>query len=169
MVIKRLKTTGGFTLTELMLVVAILGIVFSMGPQLLTQVTRYYYLHNAKIEIQRDARSALDTMNRYIRQATATGIRIDEVAGQPPYSQISFTTEAGVDMKFYQQGTNLYQVSRAVQSTVLLSSNLRYIAFTYPRSDDPTIISVAMTMEKATYQGGTKALELSIEKVRVMN
>ena len=56
-----------------------------------------------------------------------------------------------------------------LQSSVAITGNLRYIAFTYPRSDDPTIISVAVTMEKATYEGGTKALELSIEKVRIMN
>ncbi len=166
MVKTRLKSNDGFTLTETMMVVAILGILFSVGPQLLTQVTRYYYLHNAKIEIQRDARAALDIINRFLRQAVSTGITINQVAGQPPYSRISFTTEGGQPMQFYQQGTTLYQVA---QSTTKLSNNLHYIAFTYPRSDDPTIISVAMTMEKATYEGGYKALELSIEKVRVMN
>jgi len=64
-------------------------------------------------------------------------------------------------MSFYQQGTVLYQVA---QSTTAISQNLHYIAFTYPRTDDPTIISVAITMEKATYEGGYKALELSIRK-----
>src|SRR5947207_13439338 len=109
MVTGRLKSDRGFTLTEAMLVVAILGIVFALGPQLLTQVTRYYYVHNAKIEIQRDARGALDTMNRFLRQATSAGITISQVTGQPPYSQITFTTEGGVRMQFYQLGNKLYQ------------------------------------------------------------
>ncbi len=67
-------------------------------------------------------------------------------------------------MMFYQNGKSLYQVAG---STTLISNNVQYIAFTYPRTDDPTIMSVALTMEKATYQGGYKALELSIQKVRI--
>jgi len=149
-----------------MMVIVILGIVFMLGPTLLRNITNYYYLHNAKIEIQRDARADLDLINRFIRQAVASSVIIDQGNGQPPYSRIAFTTSQGQDMLFYQEGKTLYQVA---QSTTVISRNLRYIAFTYPRSDDPTIISVAMTMEKSTYEGGSKALELSIEKVRVMN
>ena len=151
---------------EMMLVVTIIGLVVFIGPTLLTQLVRFYQLHNAKIEIQRDARASLDLMNRFLRQAESYSVTIDQVSGQPPYSRISFTTITGLNVIFYQSGTTLYQV---VQSTVAISRNLHYIAFTYPRSDDPTIISVSMTMEKTTYQGAYKALELSIEKVRVMN
>ena len=32
-----------------------------------------------------------------------------------------------------------------------------------------SLTSVALTMEKTTFQGAYKALELSIEKVRIMN
>jgi hypothetical protein len=46
---------------------------------------------------------------------------------------------------------------------------LRYIAFTYARTDDPSILSVSITTEKETYESGTKALQMAIEKVRVMN
>lgn len=166
MVSKNRHLQAGFSLTEVMIVVAILGVVFTMGPTLLRQVMRFYYLHNAKVEIQRDARTCLDTVNRFVRQAQSSSVTIDQISGQPPFSRISFSLIDGQTMSFYQQGTTLYQVA---QSTTPITRNLRFIAFTYPRSDDPTIISVAMTMEKATFEGGTKALELSIEKVRVMN
>ena len=157
---------SGFTLTEMMLVVAILGLVALSGPTLMTQIIRFYQLHNAKIEIQRDARVGLDIINRFLRQALSYTVTVDQITGQPPHSRISFTTVDGRDMIFYQQGLTLFQVA---DSTTAISNNLRYIAFTYPRSDDPSIISVAMTMEKATFQGSFKALELSIEKVRIMN
>jgi prepilin-type N-terminal cleavage/methylation domain-containing protein len=166
MVKSRSRSTAGFTLTEVLIVVAIIGFVVMAGPTLLIQMSRFYYLHNARVEIQRDARASLDNINRFLRQATASSTTIDQVTGQPPYSRISFTTVGGQTMQFYQSGAKLYQVA---QSTTLLSNNLRYIAFTYPRTDDPTILSVAITMEKATYEGGSKALELSIEKVRIMN
>jgi prepilin-type N-terminal cleavage/methylation domain-containing protein len=164
--VKRTLHRSGYTLVEMMLVVVILGIICMSAPSLFTHLTRFYQLHNAKVEIQRDARACLDIINRFLRQATSYSVVIDQVSGQTAYSRISFTTIDGQNMSFYQQGTTLYQVAR---STTPISKNLRYIAFTYPRSDDPTIISVAMTMEKATFQGGTKALELSIEKVRIMN
>src|SRR5258706_8146289 len=127
MVIRRLKSVRGFSLPETLMVVMILGIIFMIGPQLLRQVTAYYYLHNAKIEIQRDARACLDTMNRFIRQAASSSVVIDQATGQPPYSRISFTTESGQTMQFYQKGNALYQVA---QSTMVISNNLRYIAFT---------------------------------------
>jgi hypothetical protein len=149
-----------------MMVLAIIGVVAVIGPRIMVQLVRFYYLHNAKIEIQRDARVSLDIINRFLRQATASSVVIDQAPGQPPYSRIAFKTIQGQSMMFYQQGTIFYQVAA---STTTLSQNLRYIAFAYPRSDDPTIISVAITMEKGTYQLATKALELSIEKVRIMN
>jgi len=164
--VKRLLHRRGYSLVEMMLVVAIVGLIATVTPKLFTQMIRFYQLHNAKVEIQRDARVCLDNMNRFMRQAVASSVMIDQVAGQPPFSRISFRTLDGQNILFYQSGNELFQVA---QSTASLSKNLQFIAFTYPRSDDPTIISVAMTMEKATYQGGFKALELSIEKVRVMN
>jgi hypothetical protein len=151
---------------EAMMVVAIVGLVAFVAPTLMIHVVRFYQLHEAKVEIQRDARACLDLVNRFLRQAQSASVVIDQAAGQPPYSRVSFTTVQGQGMSFYQSGTTLYQVA---QSTTAISQNVRFIAFTYPRSDDPTIVSVALTMEKATYEGGYKALELSIQKVRVMN
>jgi prepilin-type N-terminal cleavage/methylation domain-containing protein len=160
------RRRAGYTLIEMMLTVAIVGIVAVGGPSLLTQLIKFYQLHSAKIEIQRDARASLDILNRQLRQALSYTVGIDQVSGQPPYSRINFRTIDNRTISFYQSGHDLYQVS---YSTTVIARNLQYIAFTYPRSDDPSIISVALTMEKSTYQGRYKALELSIEKVRVMN
>jgi len=160
------KTRHGFTLIEVIIVIAILGILASVVPKLIIQIVRFTSLHSAKTAIQRDARASLDNINRFLRQGQSSTVVIDQVTGEAPFSRISFTGINSQRYMFYQQGTKLYQVS---VSTTMLTDNLRYLAFTYPRTDDITIISVAMTMEKATYEGGTKALELSIEKVRVMN
>ncbi len=156
----------GFSLVEAMMVTAIIGIVVLVGPQMLIHVVRFYQLHEAKIEIQRDARACLDLVDRFLRQAKSSTVIVDQLTNQPPFSRITFTTIQGQTMSFYQSGKTLYQVA---QSTTVISTNLHYIAFTYPRTDDPTIISVALTMAKDTYEGGSKALELSIQKVRVMN
>jgi prepilin-type N-terminal cleavage/methylation domain-containing protein len=160
------KDQQGFSLMEAMMVVAIIGVVVFAVPRILVQTVNFYQLHEAKIEIQRDARASLDLINRFLRQAKSSSVVVDQATNQPPYSRISFTTLQGQSMMFYQSGTSLYQVA---QSTVAISNNVHYIAFTYPRTDDPTIMSVAITMEKSTYEGGFKALELSIQKVRIMD
>jgi prepilin-type N-terminal cleavage/methylation domain-containing protein len=161
------RSQRGVTLTELMIAVAILGIVFTVAPKLLINITRFFRLSNARIETQRAARDALGQINQTLRQATATSVVITQETSQPPASSIAFSTIDGRWLKYYQSGKDLEFVNNT--STRALASGLRYIAFSHPRSDDSTILSVSVTFEKDTYQGGTKALQMAIEKVRVMN
>ncbi|MFA5975087.1 MAG: type II secretion system protein [Elusimicrobiota bacterium] len=165
------KNAKGFTLVETLLVVTILGIVAMVGPPIIVNVVRFFMMHSTRAEIQQDARVCLDVINRTLRQAVSSSIVIDQVSGQPGGSRITFQNLDGDTIIFYQSGKQLIQSVTAGGSThtTPLARTLRYLAFTYPRSDDPTIISVALTMEKGIYEGQKKALELSIEKVRVMN
>jgi prepilin-type N-terminal cleavage/methylation domain-containing protein len=158
----------GWTLTEAMISVAILAILATLGAPLMTQVQRFYLQSESRDSIEKDARDSLNIINRFMRMAKSTTIVIDSFsAAEPPYSRVTFTTSDNRTMSFWQSGTSLYQ--KVGNSTEKLSGNLRFIAFTFPRTDDPSIISVSMTMEKSTYQGGSKALQLTIQKVRVMN
>jgi prepilin-type N-terminal cleavage/methylation domain-containing protein len=164
---KRLESSRGWTLTEMMIGVVITGVLATIGPPVMIQIQRFYLQSGSRSSIQRDARESINIINRFLRQAKSNTIVIDTPTNQPPYSRITFTTSGGKDMVFWQDGDELKQQVDGKTNT--LSKNLRFIAFTMPRSDDPTILSVSMTMEKATYQGGSKALELTIQKVRVMN
>ncbi len=157
----------GYTLTEVLLTVAIIGIVASTGPTIMTQMTKFFQLNQARIAIQRDGRSALDIINRQLRQAKASSIVVSQRPAQLPYSMISFTSIDGTSWKFYQEGKKLYTMQNT--STKTLCENIRYIAFSYPKTNDDAIISVAITLEKQTYSAQTKALQLSVEKVRIMN
>ena len=157
----------GYTLTELMIVVAIMGVLMSVGPVLMTQMQNFYLMTTARNDIQRDARASLDTMNRFLRQAKYGTIVIDTPSSQGPYSRIRFLLVDNRYVEFRQSGNDLIQVVNNTSSTI--SKNLVYIAFTFPRTDDPTIVSVSMTMGKSIQLGRRKVLELTIQKVRVMN
>jgi prepilin-type N-terminal cleavage/methylation domain-containing protein len=157
----------GITLVELMIVVAILGVIFSIAPSVLTSITRFSRLSSARLDTQKSARDTMNQINQSLRQASAATIIVSQETGQPPYSSLTFTTVDGRPLKFYQSGRDLNFVQRG--STVTVADGLRYIAFTYPRTDNSKIISVSVTYEKDTYQGGAKALQMAIEKVRVMN
>lgn len=164
---KRLRGRAGYTLTEMMMVVAIIGILSTVGPTMLTQMQNFFLMTSARYEIQRDARTTLDTVNRYMRQAVASTVVMDTPAGQGPFSRIRFRHVDGRYMEFRQSGADLIQVIDTAQSVV--SKNLVYIAFTYPKTDDTSIVSVSITMGKSIQLGRRKVLELTIQKIRVMN
>ncbi len=164
---RTIRARAGYTLTEMLMVVAIIGILATVGPTMLTQMQNFFLITSARYEIQRDARTTLDTVNRYMRQAVATTVVMDTPAGQGPFSRIRFRHVDGRYMEFRQSGSKLIQVIDTAQSVV--SSNLVYIAFTYPRTDDVSIVSVSITMGKSIQLGRRKVLELTIQKIRVMN
>jgi prepilin-type N-terminal cleavage/methylation domain-containing protein len=164
---KTRRTIRGFTLTELMIVVAVLGVVGTMGSSLIKNMIKFNRLNTARLDTQRGARDSLSQINRNLRQAKASTIVVSQEAGQPPYSALYFDSVDNRVMKYYQQDKKLYVVSNGSTST--LADNLRTIAFAFPRTDDPGILSVSVTFEKETYEGSSKALQMAIEKVRVMN
>ncbi len=161
------RARAGYSLTEMLMVVAIIGILASVGSRVMLQVNRYFILTNTRADLQSEARAAMYVINRNLRQGSIGSITIDRAASQPFYSRLTFTKITGNTMIFSQSGTNLVQTVGTKTRT--LSKNVKYLAFTFPRSDDLSVISVSITLEKSIYQGRVKALHMASEKVRVMN
>lgn len=164
----------GVTLMELMMVVSIIGILFAIGAPLMLQANRQFIMVKTKLELQREARSLMYTITRSLRQARSATITISRAnTSQPFYSKIVFTKETSTftyvsqTLTFQQEGNTLYQVLGGVKRP--LSKNLSYLAFTFPRSDDMSMISISLTLQKNIYEGKTKALHMASEKVHVMN
>lgn len=164
----------GYTLTETMITVAIVGILAGVAAPLMINMVNFWRQTTARNDIERDVRASLSIMNRFLRQAKKGTVKIDRFdSSQPPWSRISFTTISDDQLRFYQDANELFMVLKSSGSSVSVTSRLServgYIAFTYPQTRDPTIVSVAVTMQAPTYLGGKKALQLSIQKVRIMN
>ena len=169
---KRIHSTRGFTLTEAMMTVAIVGIVSVALGRMMIYVSRFYRQTSARSDIQRNVRTALDVIQRRLSEARGRSIVIDRLDGsQPHYSRLAFTDMDGKSITFYQQGTKLRStvLSTGATQQTLLAENLRLMTFSYPLSDNAKLISVGLAFEKATYEGGTKSLQLSLEKVRIQN
>lgn len=165
--VRSLRSRAGYTLTEMLMVVAIIGILATVGSRVMLQVNRFFIMTNTRLELQREARAIMYVINRNLRQSSAASVVVDRAASQPFYSRLTFTKIQGTTMTFAQSGTNLVQTVGA--RTRILTKNVKYVSFTFPRSDDLSVISVAITLEKQIYQGRVKALHMASEKVRVMN
>jgi hypothetical protein len=151
----------------MLMAVAIIGVLASVGARVMLQVNRYFIMTNTRTDLQREARDLMSIINRNLRQAQSASITIDTVPGQPFYSRLTFTKVQGTTMTFQLNGTTLTQTVGT--KSRILTKNIKHLAFTFPRSDDLSIVSVSVTLEKAIYQGRTKALHMASEKVRVMN
>lgn len=163
----------GTTLVELMVVVAILGVLFTVGPGLFNNAFKLWKNTEAKTETQRDARVTLGLIEGLLRQASnATVVLTRHNTSQPPYSKIQFSTPAGDTYYFYQSGTDLWiyhQSPTAVVHNRVIAKNLRYISFGYPVSVNETLLSVSLCFEKGTFAQETKNFYLSTQRIKVMN
>jgi prepilin-type N-terminal cleavage/methylation domain-containing protein len=157
----------GVTLIELMLVVVIIGLIVMLGPTIMTQTAKFFILGQTKLQLQAEARAAMYIITRELRQAQSSTITITQVSNQPYYSKISFVKIEGSTVTVSQSGSNL-TLTEGTDSSVL-SKNLSYLAFTFPESDDMTIISVSMTLQEEIYGGALKALHMASEQIRVMD
>lgn len=166
MVIAKKNSRSGFTLLEAALTVSILSIVALLGPRLLRLTETFFNQGLARAEVQRNLRAALDQMDRSLRQASASTVSIAQDSGELPLSRISFTMPDGTLVVYKLKGRKLQRLVGA--QTAVLAENVEYLAFTYPRSDDDTVLSIAMTVDRRTYTGRT-SVHGGLPNVRIMN
>jgi len=164
------KNISGLTLVEVMVVVIILGLIMTGVNYFLSSGLKFLRINQAKMEIQRDARRNLNLINKKLREAKKSTVVVDRYdTSQPPWSQIQFTTIESEQYKFYQKGTKLYMSDVARNSNQIIAENLRHITFCYPNLPNNEIISISLCFEMWTRTPNARSLQLSVEKVRIMN
>lgn len=169
---KILRDRRGFTLTELLIVSACVGVVGMIAAALFTHVSRFDRQVSARQQIQRDARVSLSSIERDVAQARGRTIVIDrEDSAQPPYSRLTFSSHDGRTVTFYQKGTTLYRrvVRSGTTSRSIVATGLRQLLFTYPRSENSALVAISATFERSTSVSGRKSLQLAMSRVRVQN
>jgi len=159
------------TLIELMISIALIGILCVGFMVLLIGGWRNWFVHSGSSEVQRDAGVLVDSFVHQIRHAYADTVVLGRHdASQPPYSKASFTrtSESGdKNIMIYQSGQRVFLSEGGAAKK--LADNIRCLNFTYPRCDDDSAIEIGLCMERATYEGGAASFYLAIQKVRIMN
>lgn len=160
-----IRKSGGYTLIELMTVVAIMGAVGSIGALVMQQAFRSQMMANALSTIQQGAFNSFDVISKLLRQGSAASVVVDRYdSNQPPCSRITFTVPStGRTVCFYQRQQYLYV------GAVRTFGSLRSLTFAYPKSSDSYAISVSMTFEKSVGSGSSKAVQLYVQRVKIQN
>lgn len=171
------KQEYGVSLVELMIAIAISGIIGVVFAQMQHYITRFTLVSKAKQETVQESRTALLVMQKLIQQGTASTFVIDQSTGQFPYSRIYFeSTDVNGNVKefyFYQIEEKLYMAYRnqgaASWHQKVLTDKVRFLAFYYPKTNDNKLISISLTISKKTAEEKETFLQLALQKVRIMN
>ena len=144
----------GFTLIELMVVVALLGILGYGIVQFFTGTFRVWWQTTQQIDAQQKARVAMDEMTKFIRQASpVTGIAIGQQAGEDPNTMITFPHIDGRQFQYYQSGDSLKRVVDGV-TTDVIPENLVSISFVIDDPISPTYVDILNLTVQTPGMGG---------------
>jgi prepilin-type N-terminal cleavage/methylation domain-containing protein len=167
----RFRRSGGFTFIEVLVTLAIVGILFGVVPQIIMQVVRFYNLSMDRLALQRDARIVTEIVVSNLRKAVSTTVRIDQVdvSTQPPYSRIRFETIKGSTVTVWQENNKLYVTDSVVSPLPrVVTPYLRYLAFTYVGTMDDSVMSVNLCLEKESFRK-KRIFYVTNDRVRILN
>jgi prepilin-type N-terminal cleavage/methylation domain-containing protein len=168
------RKPNGFTMVEVMVVMAIMGILALAGSKLMTQIQNYFFISRARLVTQQEARNIITMVAQDLRQARSSTIAVSRDPGQPPASRVYFVKVGDpgmpdVPIVYVQRGAEFFRIQNN-GVPVSMSKNVRFVAFTFPRTEIPReLISVSLTLERGIQQGKTKALHMASESIGVMN
>ncbi len=153
------KLSKGFTLVEICIAIAILGIFIAGGAVFFTKIYSLWLDNADQIEIQQNARIAMDEMSKYIRQASSptvtNSVFIDNYGTEPASSRIRFHLIDWTTIQYYQRDGKLYRSRNNPGESALeteVTDNLGEIYFVKENpqgaADDYCVKISTLTLEK---------------------
>ena len=176
------KGEGGFTLTELMIAIAILGIASTYVSTIFIKGYQLWKRNFDDLILQQTTRLAMSQITRAVREASPGTVKISTPAGMPRFSRIDFTDGRGQTWSFCQvlkgkeRGKNVYTVkslltyTSGTSVTQYMADYVESLSFVYPSFQDVGLIDVGLTMKKTPYLGGgMPVLSQLVERVMLRN
>lgn len=124
----------GFTLLEAVVVIIVIGIIFSVGSLIMNNAFSAYFTGRDLTEIDWQSRIALNRLRRDLRIIRSAS---DTDLVTTPSTQITFTTSADETITYSLNGTTLMRNSQPLADGI---SNLN---FSYARNDGRFLTTVA--------------------------
>lgn len=144
----------GFTLIELMVVVALLGILGYGIVKFFTNTFRTWWQTSQQIDAQQKARAAMDEMTRFIRQARpVSALVVSEQAGEDSDTMITFTHIDGRQFQYYKSGDSLIRVVDGT-TTDVIPEDLASIYFIVDSTSSPTQLDISTLTVQTPGTGG---------------
>jgi prepilin-type N-terminal cleavage/methylation domain-containing protein len=158
------RDSRGFTLAELLIACAILGFMMAALVGLQRQGQLAYLTGSARVEVQQNARLALDSMINDIRSALPVGgttqviTAIDGncITGPPPTvpgggTSISFTAQDGHAVTYRLTGSNLERVDNGT-ATVVVGGVQTLQIWCYNNASPPALNATLATIREIRIQ-----------------
>ena len=151
---RMLRDQRGFTLTELLVVTAVLAVVLGAVILIQQKGQEAYIMGSNRVETQQNARVALDLMTRELRSATA-------ITAIPSGTNMTFTDQNGASVQYQLASGNLTRSTGGI-ATILIGG-VQSLAFTYysayngqTNTGTTTGTASAVTVIKITLETGTE-------------
>jgi len=156
----------GFTLIELMVVVALLGILGYGIVTFFRNTFRTWWQTSQQIDAQQKARTAMDEMTRFIRQARpVTTIAVGKQAGEDDNTMITFTHIDGRQFQYYKSGDSLQRVVDGT-TTDLVPEDLASVYFVLDSTTSPTQVDIS-TLTVQTPGTGVEQGSITFPRKRI--
>jgi prepilin-type N-terminal cleavage/methylation domain-containing protein len=147
--IRAIRNERGFTLTELLVVMAVLGIVLAGVFVIQQQGTQSYLIGASRVEVQQNARTTLELMVRELRSAQS----VTALGGA---SDVSFVDQTGATIRYQLVGTTL---NRSVNGTAAaLVGGVQTLTLTYYSAFDGSTNTGTVTATP----GNVKVIRIAI-------
>jgi prepilin-type N-terminal cleavage/methylation domain-containing protein len=128
-----LRDQRGFTLTELLVVAAVLGMILAAVVLVQQQGQQAYIFGSHRVEVQQNNRAALELMVRELRSATS-------VTAVPSATNLTFLDENGNTIQYQISGAILNRTVTVAgtATTTPLIGGVNSLAMTYCSAWDPS-------------------------------
>lgn len=144
----------GVTLVEIVIAVAIMLLFVAMGGKFFENSIKSWQTNYARMEIQQNARVAMDEMTKTVLGASAATVVID-LAAIPASSKITFqvTKDTGVNTQIYylSNGTLIRQLNGVTTDVIANVTELffaKWNSTTIPPNEDLRSIYIKLVVEK---------------------
>lgn len=146
----------GFTLVELMIVIAIMGLMAGMVSKLYTHGLRFWMDGYTAFTLQTKVRSARNFLAMNARNASvATVVLTRDTATESPFSKLTFMDVYGNLQSFYQSGNDfkvsVEQPDGTTHTQTLIQGNVQRFFAYYPDFKDAYRMGFSLYVTQVPY------------------